>query len=313
MPRSSMWSGFLLVALVLPVSASARPKFEAVLRAPEVAIDGEAVVTITAAWEERGGKGYRILTPQAPEPKKLEMAHTSSDATSIPTREGAKHQVRFVCTFVPQEEGEAETGHIEMRYLSTDISQIASGGDDSTAQYATHEIKSLTVAVTGPSLAWLWLTLLAVVVVAIVGAVLLVTSIARDARRKAAPARGAGVQEASLESEFLPRLATLRTLRIEGDTKAYVGRVAELLTEYVQTKFGADPTDPSGLAEHLDEKKAQRLAEIVAIAEDIRYAGKPPAPAELDRIASFADSLMRDQLPKTDTDPLTDIRLKESL
>ena len=311
MTRSTIGSAFVLAAMVLPGRASARPKFEAVLRSPKIAIDGKVVVTITAAWEERGGKGYRILTPQAPEPKKLELAHTSSDATSMPTREGAKHQVRFVCTFVPQEEGEAETGPIEMRYLSTDISQIVSGGDQSGgAQYATHEIKSLKVEVTGRSMAWLWLTLLAVAVVGTVGAILLVTSIARDAKRKSAPATGVSVQEASLESEFLQRLATLRTLRIEGDTKAYVGRVAELLTEYVQTKFGADPTDPSGLAEHLDGKKAQRLAEIVAIAEDIRYAGKPPVPAELDHIASFAESLIREQLPKTDADPLSDIRLK---
>ena len=309
MPRSTTWSALALAAAMLPAGVDARPKFEAVLESPKVAIDARAVVTITASWEERGGKGYRILTPQAPEPKKLALARPSSDATSVPTREGAKHRVRFVCAFVPQEEGEAETGPIEMRYLSTDISQIASGGD-SAAQYATHEIKSLKVEVTGRSLAWLWQTLLAVAVVAIVGAVLLVTSIARDAKQKSAPAMGVGDQETSLESEFLPRLATLRTLRIEGDTKAYVGRIAELLTEYVQTKFGADPMDPSGLAEHLDEKKAQRLSEIVAIAEDIRYAGKPPVPAELDRIASFAESLIREQLPKTDADPLSDIRLK---
>jgi len=299
----------VVLVVALPGIVDARPKFEAVLESPTVAIDGKVVVTITASWEERGGKGYRILTPQAPEPKKLELTHRSPDATSVPTREGAKHQVRFVCTFVPQQEGEAETGPIEVRYLSTDISQIASGGD-SAAQYATYEIKSLTVEVTGRSMAWLWLTLLGVAVVAIVAAVLLVRSIARDAKRKSAQAAGAAAQEASLESEFLQRLATLRTLRIEGDTKAYVGRVAELLTEYVQTKFGADPTDLSGLSEHLDEKKAQRLAEIVAIAEDIRYAGKPPVPAELDRIASFADSLIREQVPKTESNPLSDIRLK---
>ena len=56
MPRSPTWSAFVLAAMVLTATVDARPKFEAVLKSTEVAIDEKVVVTITASWEERGGK-----------------------------------------------------------------------------------------------------------------------------------------------------------------------------------------------------------------------------------------------------------------
>ena len=307
MRRGPKWLALALVGTAFEACASARPEFKAALLSPRVSMGRRATLEIRASWQEDAGKSFRLLPPLIPDPKKLKLERIASEAASVPLPGGAKHVVRFVCTFEPLEEGEAETGDVQMRYLSTDISQIASSAPGQSADAQTHDIKSLKVHVTGPSLAWLWLTLLLVLAGAIAAGVVVVVVLAKQAQPRAASAQAPG-----LEASFLEKLLALRTLRIEGESKAYVGKVAELLTSYVEAKFGIDAADRAALAEHLDEKKAERLLEIVAVAEKIRYAGDPPAPAELDRIASFAESVIRDQMPEAKSDPLEHIRLKTS-
>ena len=312
MRRASRWLALVVVAWGLPARAFAQPEFHAAFLAPRVRVSGRAELVIRAAWQEHAGKGFRLLPPLIPDPKKLRLQSIASEAASVPVPDGIKHTVRFVCTFEPLEVGDAQTGDIQMRYLSTDISQMVSGSQSQSApdRYATHNIKSLKVTIAGQSFAWLWLTLLVVAVGAVVAGVVVVVVLAKQAERRTAAAGPESAQATGLEAGFLNKLLALRTLRIDGEPKAYVGKIAELLTSYVAAKFAIDPVDPTALAEHLDEKKAERLLDIVAVAEKIRYAGDPPSPAELDRIASFAESLIRGQMPEAKTDPLEHIRLK---
>lgn len=300
---------WLLLLTGLPALGYGEPEFRSALSAATVALAGQVTVDVRATWREQAGKGYRILTPLAPEPKKLRLDSVAFESTSLPTADGVEHTARFLMVFVPVQAGQAETGPIQMRYLSQDIAQMAAEAGDDGPGAAVHRIESLSVTVTGVSQRGLWTGVIAVVIGLVACAVFVVYRMGTQAQRQAQAAKRKAGADAGLEADALERLMAARTLRIEGDVRAYVGRVAELLADYTQRKFGAGPTD-AALSEHLGTPRAQRLAEIMAAAEDIRYAGRLPGPDQLDRMAAFAAELVREHMPEPE--PMEGIRLKES-
>ena len=302
----------ILLALCCAALASgqSRPAFTGRLRSGDVSIDGRVVAIVEAAWVEQGGKSFRLHTPLAPAPKNLELECVTTQATSAPGESGVRHVVRFTCMFRPLGPGKAETGPIEAPYLPSDLADLLAGGAvDGAPERFTGRVPSLEVRIAGRSYAWLWAALAASAVAVLVVAVLVVAMLVKRAKALARPARAG--PDAGLEREALARLMALRTLRIEGESKAYVGRVAELLAHYVRARFGVDAADASASAAHIGGSPARRLADVVARAEKIRYAGEPPADAELDRIASFAEALLRDHMPDANADPLKEIRVTE--
>ncbi len=309
-PRTWQWL-MLVLAAPLPAFAQAQPTFTAKLVASEIATDGRAVVVIDVSWVEVAGRSLRVLTPRAPSPKNLELENVATEITSAPAPDGTHHRVRLTCAFKPLEPGDAETGPIEVRYLSTDLAQIVSGHGVNAdgRQHFTHTVKSMSVYVANRSRTVLLIVLAALALVLVAASVAIVAALVKQSKTPAAePALDAA---ASAEKAALDRLHALRTLRIEGDTKGYVGRVAELLSQYVADKFGADAADAAALAAHLDEHAARRLAELVERAEKIQYAGDPPTDDELNRIAAFAEDLLRKQMPDADVDLRSKIRMKE--
>jgi hypothetical protein len=292
----------------LPAAALAGPEFRAALQPPAARLGGQALLTIEASWQEQGGKSYRVLAPQMPEPKKLQLAHIAAEATSAPAGAGVQHLVRFVCTLKPTETGDAETGEIQVRYLSTDVAQAVSeaAGADAETPAAVHKIPSLKVRVSSRTAVWVWICLAAVAAAALAAAAGVVLVLIKRARAQmpAPPAAG------SLEAECLNQLHTLRTLRIAGDAKAYVGGLSQVLARYVRAKFAAAASDKAELASRLGAGRAERVAQIAAAAENIRYAGSAPLPEELGRMASFVEDLLREHMPDSQHDLLKGVKLK---
>jgi len=303
----------LIAAAVLSVASPAagqdRPKITARASADKVAIDRRVVVTVEATWVERGGKSFRVFTPALPKPAKLKLESVAPKATSSPAADGVQHTVEFVCTLSPEEIGPAHTGPIEVRYLSTDLAQLASGADSSdSAQHSTAKLKPISVQVIAKSLAWLWITLVVTVLGLSAAGTAVIVALVKRAHQDE-PARPTA--EWDIENDGLNRLAALRARRIEGDAKGYVGQVAELLSDYVRAKFACSATDVAAIAQHLGARDAQRLVDTVTEAEQLQYAKASPTNADLDRLAAFAETLLRANMAAAQPDPKEQIRLKE--
>ncbi len=306
MPKLWRRSLALLLAAASAFGQS-RPVARARLIRPRVHLDEPVEVVIDVSWTERAGRSFRLTPPRAPRPKKLRLERVAEQVRTEPAPGGARHRVRFLCRFKPLEPGDAETGPIEVRYVSTDLAQIIAGSDKNAdgKQYFTARVKSLRVRVVKgvPLALWIVLAALALVLLAAGGALA-----AGILRRKRPQAEAAQADAEPLEKQMLDRLHALRTLRIEGETKTYVGRVADLLAEYVREKFQLDALDADRLAGALGESEGRRLAALCDEAEKIRYAGAPPSEDDLNRIARFAEDLLRRRLPQTD--PLDPARPK---
>jgi len=288
-------------------------EFHASLADEHVYAGCDTHLQVEATWAEEPGTEYRILPPRLDKAKNFEIRKQLSPCGETVAESGEVRQRRvFEFVLRAAKVGPASTGEIQVPYYRI-VAQPSPAGQDVQAAKAPapekliHRIAPITVNVEkspGLGLAEKLVIGAGAFAAAIVLAIWFVDR--RVAKRR--PDAAAQEENGALEEDHLSRLRGLRALRLEGDVKAYCGKVSDVLDSYLKHKF------PEDVPHAFSDADRQDCGEVRRVAEAVRFAGHTPTPEELDRLMARASGIISRHLPKKlGSDPTEGIELKDEV
>lgn len=303
MVRSRRPSCFALALLGGSLVHGAAPQFHASLSPDRVQAGNEILLTITATWE--GDSSQCLLGEVLLEtPADLERGSLQPASGEIAFRQGSPVSTfSYLCRLKPLKEGEFTLDKLEVKFRTPETQTEDWETWKPSSPLSFHATRA---RFSSPDL---------LIPAAVLAGVLLVgvsIFVAVSLRQR----RASVTEEAiDLEALALERLADLRKLRIKGDYKAFFAQLDALIRDYAEKKYGLKPVADAGLLsaieQNLDGPIAQRLRETLKLAEDVRFGGAPPLPAELDRAQKTVKEILeRYQASRPRKNPEDEIALR---